>query len=99
MRRQAGAMIPLEITILEASDELRRAGQPEVHGYLLAKGVQDLRQGRRLPPYGTLSRARGRARRGGPPGEPRGGSQPRGRRTAAAPTLLSPDARGRRRVE
>jgi PadR family transcriptional regulator len=58
-------MVPLEIAILEASDELRRAGQPEVHGYLLAKVVQDLRQARRLTAYGTLYKALGRLEREG----------------------------------
>jgi PadR family transcriptional regulator PadR len=57
MRRKAGAIIPLEIAILEASAELRRAGQDEVHGYLLARTVHDLRHARRLTAYGTLYKA------------------------------------------
>jgi PadR family transcriptional regulator PadR len=65
MRRKIGTLVPLEIAILEAADELRRAGQPEVHGYLLAKVVQDLRQGRRLTAYGTLYKALGRLERDG----------------------------------
>jgi PadR family transcriptional regulator len=65
MRRKAGAIIPLEMAILEASSELRRAGQPEAHGYLLAKVVQDLREARRLTAYGTLYKALTRLEREG----------------------------------
>lgn len=65
MRRKVGAIIPLEVAILEASAELRRAGQPEAHGYLLAKVVQDLREARRLTAYGTLYKALTRLEREG----------------------------------
>jgi PadR family transcriptional regulator PadR len=57
MRRKEGALVPLEVAILEASAELRRAGQPEAHGYLLAKLVHDLRHAKRLTAYGTLYKA------------------------------------------
>jgi PadR family transcriptional regulator len=50
-------MIPLEVAILEASDEFRRVGKPEAHGYLLATMVQGLRHTRRLTAYGTLYKA------------------------------------------
>lgn len=50
-------MVPLEVAILEASAELGQAGKPEVHGYQLAKVVQDLRHARRLTAYGTLYKA------------------------------------------
>jgi PadR family transcriptional regulator PadR len=65
MRRKPGAILPLEVAILEASAELRRAGEPEVHGYLLAKLVQDLRHARRLTAYGTLYKALTRLERQG----------------------------------
>ena len=65
MRRKAGAIIPLELAILEASAELRRAGQAEAHGYLLAKVVQYLREARRLTAYGTLYKALTRLEREG----------------------------------
>jgi len=65
MRRKTGAILPLEVAILEASAELRRAGEPEVHGYLLAKLVQDLRHARRLTSYGTLYKALTRLERQG----------------------------------
>jgi DNA-binding PadR family transcriptional regulator len=65
MRRKEGALVPLEIAIIEASAELRRAGQPEVHGYELAKVVRDLRHARRLTAYGTLYKALTRLERDG----------------------------------
>jgi len=65
MRRKAGALIPIEVSILEAAAELRRAGQAEVHGYELAKVVRDLRQARRLTAYGTLYKALTRLEREG----------------------------------
>lgn len=65
MRRKTGAILPLEVAILEASAELRRAGEPEVHGYLLARLVQDLRHARRLTAYGTLYKALTRLERQG----------------------------------
>ncbi len=65
MRRKTGAIIPLEVAILEASDELGQAGEPEVHGYLLAKLVQDLRHAKRLTAYGTLYKALTRLERQG----------------------------------
>jgi PadR family transcriptional regulator PadR len=65
MRRKTGAIIPLEVAILEASDELRQAGEPEVHGYLLARIVQDIRHARRLTAYGTLYKALTRLEREG----------------------------------
>jgi PadR family transcriptional regulator PadR len=57
MRRKIGALVPLEVSILEAAAELQLAGQPEVHGYQLAGVVRDMRQARRLTAYGTLYKA------------------------------------------
>jgi DNA-binding PadR family transcriptional regulator len=65
MRRKAGFLIPIEVAILEASAELKGAGQPEVHGYLLAKLVQDIRHAERLTAYGTLYKALARLERDG----------------------------------
>ena len=58
-------MIPLEVAILEASDEFRRSGKPEAHGYLLASMVQGLQHARRLTAYGTLYKALTRLERQG----------------------------------
>jgi DNA-binding PadR family transcriptional regulator len=65
MRRKTGALIPIEVSILEAAAELRTAGQAEVHGYELAKVVRDLRHARRLTAYGTLYKALTRLERDG----------------------------------
>ena len=65
MRRKVGALVPLEVSILEAAAELRIAGQAEVHGYQLAGVVRDLRDGRRLTAYGTLYKALSRLERDG----------------------------------
>jgi hypothetical protein len=41
MRRKVGALVPLEVSILEAALELRRRGIEEAHGFLLAKELRD----------------------------------------------------------
>jgi DNA-binding PadR family transcriptional regulator len=65
VRRKIGALIPIEVAILEAAVALREAGQPEVHGYELAKVVQDIREATRLTAYGTLYKALARLEREG----------------------------------
>jgi len=65
MRRRAGVLIPLEVAILEAATERMGAGEPEVHGYLLAKLVQTIRDAARLTAYGTLYKALTRLEREG----------------------------------
>jgi DNA-binding PadR family transcriptional regulator len=45
------------MAILEAAAELQATGQPEAHGYLLARLVRDDRHARRLTAYGTLYKA------------------------------------------
>lgn len=57
MRRKIGALVPLEVSILEAAAELQLGGQPEAHGYRLASIVRDMRHARRLTAYGTLYKA------------------------------------------
>lgn len=57
MRRKAGTMVPLEASILDAALRLRRDGQEEAHGFLLAKVLRDGAGARRLTAYGTLYRA------------------------------------------
>ena len=57
MRRKAGTLVPLERSILEAALRLRRDGQEEAHGFLLAKLIRDEAGARRLTAYGTLYRA------------------------------------------
>ena len=63
MRRKTGALVPLEVAILEASVELARRGIPEAHGFLLAKELRDRDGARRLTAYGTLYKALDRLER------------------------------------
>ena len=65
MRRKEGALVPLEVSILEAALALRSLGTAEAHGFLLAKEVRDGRQARRLTAYGTLYKALGRLEHAG----------------------------------
>jgi DNA-binding PadR family transcriptional regulator len=65
MRRKEGALVPLEISILEAAIDLRRRGVPEAHGFLLAKELREERHARRLTAYGTLYKALNRLERAG----------------------------------
>jgi PadR family transcriptional regulator len=65
MRRKEGALVPLEVSILEAALELRRGGVTEAHGFLLAKAMRDDHHARRLTAYGTLYKALERLERAG----------------------------------
>lgn len=65
MRRKEGALVPLEVSILEAAIDLRRRGVPEAHGFLLAKEMREERHARRLTAYGTLYKALDRLERAG----------------------------------
>jgi len=57
MRRKDGALVPLELSILEVGVELARRGTPEAHGFLLARELRDRQAARRLTAYGTLYKA------------------------------------------
>lgn len=57
MRRKEGALVPLEVSILEAALELSSRGIPEAHGFLLAKKLRDRQGAKRLTAYGTLYKA------------------------------------------
>ena len=65
MRRKEGALVPLEVSILEAALELRSRGINEAHGFLLAKHIREGRRARRLTAYGTLYKALDRLERAG----------------------------------
>lgn len=65
MRRKEGALVPLEVSILEAAMELRRRGVTEAHGFLLAREMRDGHRARRLTAYGTLYKALDRLERAG----------------------------------
>jgi PadR family transcriptional regulator PadR len=65
MRRKEGALIPLEVSILEAAMDLRNSGTAEAHGFLLAKEMRHRHHARRLTAYGTLYKALDRLERAG----------------------------------
>lgn len=57
MRRKDGALVPLELSILEAGLNLTRRGTPEAHGFMLARELRDRQGAKRLTAYGTLYKA------------------------------------------
>lgn len=65
MRRKEGRLVPLEVSILEASVSLARRGATEAHGFALAKELRDREGARRLTAYGTLYKALNRIERAG----------------------------------
>ena len=65
MRRREGALVPLEAAVLAAGLDLRSAGQPEFHGFLLAKAIRDGDHARGLTAHGTLYKALDRMERMG----------------------------------
>ncbi len=65
MRRKAGSLIPIEVSILEAGIDLRLRGQVSFHGFLIAKELKDQAEARLLTSHGTLYRALDRLERSG----------------------------------
>ena len=57
MRRKPGTLIPIELSILGAALDLSHRGQPEFHGYAIAKEIRERDAARRLAAQGTLYRA------------------------------------------
>ena len=57
--------MPLEVAVLAAGLDLRSAGQPEFHGFSLAKAIRDGDHGRGLTAHGTLYKALDRMERMG----------------------------------
>ena len=60
MRRKSGALLPLEVTILEAAIDLQRRGETEFHGFAVAKEIAEQAEARTLTAHGTLYKALGR---------------------------------------
>ncbi len=65
MRRAAGSLVPLEVTILGVLLELRRSRVEAAHGYAIAQAIQGQHEDRRLTAYGTLYKALERLERSG----------------------------------
>jgi PadR family transcriptional regulator PadR len=57
MRRKAGDLIPIELSIIKAAFELRKEGIEEFHGVQIAMKIKDEKEARLLTGYGTLYRA------------------------------------------
>ncbi|MGH9032903.1 MAG: PadR family transcriptional regulator [Acidimicrobiia bacterium] len=65
MRRKPGTLLPLEISILTAGVDAMQVGEPEFHGFSIAKAIQERDAARRLTAHGTLYKALGRLERAG----------------------------------
>ncbi len=65
MRRKIGALIPLEVSILEAGIELAVRGAPYFHGFLIAREIKERQDARLLTAHGTLYKALDRLQRSG----------------------------------
>jgi PadR family transcriptional regulator, regulatory protein PadR len=65
MRRKPGTLLPLEESILVAGIDAGRLGEPEFHGFSIAKAIQERDAARRLTAHGTLYKALGRMERAG----------------------------------
>lgn len=65
MRRKAGTLLPLEISILETAIDLRRRGEEEFHGFAVAKEIAEREEARTLTAHGTLYKALERMQRAG----------------------------------
>jgi len=65
MRRKAGSLIPIEVRILAAGLAFRGRGQPDFHGFLVAKEIQADSGARQLTAHGTLYKALDRMEKAG----------------------------------
>ena len=65
MRRKAGALIPIEQSILAAALHLSTSGSQEFHGFRIAKEIKGQNDARLLTGHGTLYRALGRLEKQG----------------------------------
>ncbi len=57
MKRKAGTLLDIEVSILAAAAGLEARGLPECHGYLLAREMRERSDARRLVAHGTLYKA------------------------------------------
>jgi PadR family transcriptional regulator PadR len=65
MRRKAGAVLPLEASVLAAAVSLAKAGTSEFHGFELAKRLRDDGGRSTLTAHGTLYKALSRMEKAG----------------------------------
>lgn len=64
-RRKAGALLPIEVDILETGLEARRSGTDEFHGFDLARRIAGGGTARKLTSHGTLYKALARLEEAG----------------------------------
>jgi PadR family transcriptional regulator PadR len=65
MRRKTGELLPIETSILAAAVELQQRGQPEFHGFAIAKQLREREGARQLTAHGTLYKALNRLEQAG----------------------------------
>jgi PadR family transcriptional regulator PadR len=65
VRRKKGVLIPIEAAILRCAVDLQRRGEPEFHGFFIAKELRDRDEARRLTAHGTLYKALERLEKAG----------------------------------
>jgi len=65
MRRKPDALLPLELSILEAGIDLRLRGLANFHGFLIAREIKERQDARLLTAHGTLYKALDRLQRSG----------------------------------
>jgi DNA-binding PadR family transcriptional regulator len=65
VRRKKGVLIPIEAAILRCAVGLQRRGEPEFHGFFIAKELRDRDEARRLTAHGTLYKALDRLEKAG----------------------------------
>ncbi len=65
MRRRAGTLLPIELSILEVGIALRVSGMEEFHGFLIAREIKEREDARLLTAHGTLYKALDRMEKAG----------------------------------
>lgn len=57
MRRKQGALLPIEISIMQRGIDLAVRGAPRFHGFMIAKQIKDREGAKLLTAHGTLYKA------------------------------------------
>ena len=65
MRRKQGILLPIELAILDVCAVHNHNGEPECHGFLIARLVKGAQNSKLLTAYGTLYRALSRLEKAG----------------------------------
>jgi DNA-binding PadR family transcriptional regulator len=63
MRRKPGALLPIELSILETAIALRVRGAKQFHGFMIASELKERQDARLLTAHGTLYKALDRMRK------------------------------------